>query len=271
MKPVGLLPLLSAQRPIIGVLHLPPLPGAPTQGPGLQAVLDRALGDAEALVEGGARGVIVENLGDAPFSAGPVSPHVVAVLSRVALAVRTRFGSELCVGVNALRNDALGALGAAAVAEAGFIRVNVHVGAMVTDQGVIQGRARETLLYRRQVDQSLGIVADVWVKHAVPLGEQRLEDVAQDTWYRGHADALIISGSGTGRPASAEDLRRVREAVPPAPLWIGSGLSPATVSTLGPLADAAIVGTALHEDEQLDRPLDPERVRRMVELFGGCG
>ena len=229
------------------------------------------MADAEALAEGGARGVIVENLGDAPFAAGPVEPHVVACLSRVALAVRERFGDALCVGVNALRNDVLGALGAASAAEAGFVRVNVHVGAMVTDQGLIQGRARDTLLYRQRVAPSVGLVADVLVKHAVPLGDQQLEAVARDTWYRGRADALILSGSGTGQPTSADDLRRARAAVPEAPIWIGSGLTPETLPELGPLCDAAIVGTALHEGEQLDRPLDPERVRRMVELFGGCG
>ncbi len=271
MTATGLRPLLEAERPVIGVLHLPPLPGAPLPGPGLRRVLDAALRDAEALVEGGARGVIVENLGDAPFAAGAVEPHVVASLSRVALAVRERFGDALCVGVNALRNDALGALGAAAAAEAGFVRINVHVGAMVTDQGVIEGRARDTLLYRRRVDPAVGLVCDVLVKHAVPLGEQRLADVARDTWCRGRADALVITGSGTGQPTSAADLRTARGAVPEAPLWIGSGLTAETVATLGPLADAAIVGTTLHEGEQLDRPLDPERVRRMVELFGGCG
>jgi uncharacterized protein len=271
VTPAGLTPLLTAERPVIGVLHLLPLPGAPTPGPGLAAVVDRALADAEALVVGGARGVIVENLGDAPFAHGAVEPHVVACLSRVALAVRQRFGDALCVGVNALRNDVVGALGAAAAAEAGFVRVNVHVGAMVTDQGIIEGRARDTLLYRQRVAPSVAIVADVLVKHAVPLGDQQLEDVARDTWHRGRADALIITGSGTGRPTSADDLRRTRAAVPAAPLWIGSGLTAATIPTLGPLCDAAIVGTTLHEGERLDRPLDPERVRQVVELFGGCG
>jgi membrane complex biogenesis BtpA family protein len=270
VKPAGLLPLTSAERPVIGVIHLLPLPGAPVQGPGLQAVLDRAWFDASALVEGGAKGVIVENLGDAPFAAGPVEPHVVALLSRIALGIRARFGSALTVGINALRNDALGALGAAAVAQAGFVRVNVHVGAMVTDQGLLQGRARESLLYRQRIDPNLAIVADVLVKHAVPLGNQQLEDVARDTWARGRADALVISGSGTGLPTRAEDLRRARSAVPEAQLWIGSGLNAQTVAQLGPLADAAIVGTALHQAEQLDRPLDPGRIRQMVELFGGC-
>lgn len=270
MNAAGLLPLLHAERPVIGVLHLAPLPGAPVPGPGLDAVIQRALVDAEALAVGGARGVIVENLGDAPFASGPVEPHVVAALSRVALTVRERFGDALCVGVNALRNDALGALGAAAAAGAGFVRVNVHVGAMVTDQGLIEGRARDTLLYRQRIDPGLGIVADVLVKHAVPLGDQQLEDVARDTWHRGHADALVVTGRGTGRPTAPDDLRRVRSAVPLAPLWLGSGLTLASIPTLGPLVDAAIVGTVLHEGEQLDRPLDPERVRQVVELFGGC-
>ena len=249
---------------LIGVVHLPPLPGAPAPSPGLQACLDRALLDAEALARGGASGVIVENLGDAPFEPGAVEPHVVAMLAVIARAIRQRFGDVLAVGVNALRSDALGALGAAAAAGAQFVRVNVHTGAMVTDQGLIQGRARETLLYRQRVAPGVGIAADVLVKHAVPLGPMDLAQVARDTWHRGRASALIVTGSGTGQPTDPADLHRVREAVPDCVLWLGSGLSPEGVPAVRGALDAAIVGTWLHRGADLSAPLDPERVRRLV-------
>ncbi|MCB9765676.1 MAG: BtpA/SgcQ family protein [Alphaproteobacteria bacterium] len=256
--------LLRAPTPLIGVLHLPPLPGAPRPGPGFTAVLDHALRDAEALARGGASGVIVENLGDAPYPAGAVEPHVVAMLGVIAREVRLRFGEQLAVGVNALRNDALGALGAAAAAGAGFVRVNVLVGAMVTDQGLIQGQAREALLYRARVDPGVRVVADVLVKHAAPLGPVDLAQVSRDTFRRGGADVLVVTGSGTGQPTDPARLAAVRDAVPEAPVWVGSGVTLATAADLVRVAHGAIVGTALHRDGDLDAPLDVERVQRMV-------
>ncbi|MBK9645829.1 MAG: BtpA/SgcQ family protein [Deltaproteobacteria bacterium] len=259
--------LLTVHYPVLGVLHLPPLPGSPRPSPGLEAILQGALRDAEALAEGGADGVIVENLGDAPFSGDVVEPHVTACLAVVAREVRRRFGERLVVGVNALRNDALAALGACAAAEAGFIRVNVLVGAMVTDQGLLQGRARDVLLYRQRVCPQAGVLADVLVKHASPLGTPDLVQTARDTFLRAGADVLILSGSGTGQPTDPARLRAVREGVPEAPLWIGSGVSLNTAATLRGVSTGAIVGTALHEDGALSAPLSRSRVERMVGVL----
>jgi membrane complex biogenesis BtpA family protein len=260
--------LLAHPKPLIGVLHLPPLPGAPRSGPGLRAILEGAVRDARILARGGAQAVIVENLGDAPF-AELVEPHVTAMLAVVAQHVVAAVGTELLVGVNALRNDGLSALGAAAASEAGFVRINVLSGAMVTDQGVIQGRARETLLYRNRVAPQMGIVADVMVKHASPLGMgMNLAQAAKDCFGRGGADVLVVSGSGTGAATSPADLEAVRLAVPAAPLWIGSGFSLATAEILSPLCTGAIVGTALHQGGELDAPLDLERVRAIRAALG---
>lgn len=261
--------LIAHDRPLIGVLHLPPLPGAPRPSPGLDSVIRTALRDAEALAEGGAQGLIVENLGDAPFEP-LVEPHVCAMLGVIAHQVVQRFGDALVVGVNALRNDAASALGAAAAAQAGFVRINVHTGAMVTDQGLIQGQARQTLLYRQRLAPSLGIAADVMVKHAAPLGVGTdLAQSAADCFHRGGADALIVSGSGTGQPTSPQDLQVVRQAVPDAPLWIGSGFSLETAASLRPHCTGAIVGTALHQDGKLAAPLDVQRVRDIRSALDG--
>ncbi len=256
------LPAPSGRPALVGVVHLLPLPGAPVPGPGLDGVLDRAIADAVTLAEGGCDGVIVENLGDAPFAAERVDPFTVAAMTRAVRAVRDRL-PELVVGVNVLRNDAAAAVAVAAATGAGFVRVNVHVGAMVTDQGVVEGRARETLLLRRRLGaDAVAIVADVLVKHAVPLGPWRLEDAARDAALRGQADVLVVTGAGTGRPTDPADLEKVR-GVSPVPVWVGSGLSVDTLGRFGPLA-GAIVGTALHADEDVTAPIDLVRVTEMA-------
>jgi uncharacterized protein len=254
---------------LVGVVHLLPLPGSPRRSPGLDAVLARAVADARALADGGADAVIVENLGDAPFDAGPVAPATVAAMTRAAHAVRLA-APQLHLGVNVLRNDARAAVGIAAAVGASFVRINVHVGAMVTDQGVVEGRARETLLERARLGADLRIVADVLVKHAVPLGPWSLEDAARDTAHRGLADVLVVTGAGTGRPTDPSHVARVRHAVPEVPVWVGSGLDPSGVATSGPF-DGAIVGTWLHRDGDLDAPLDVDRVRGMAEALRSSG
>lgn len=261
---------MSASFFLAGVLHLLPLPAAPRGGPGFEAVRSRALRDAETLARGGMRGVVVENLGDAPFAAARVSPHVGPMLARIAAEVRAAF-PELCIGINVLRNDGATAMGAAAAAEADFIRVNVLVGATWTDQGLIQGEAHALLRYRRELglEGRLRVAADVLVKHGVPAGAADLAEVARETARRGGADVLIVTGRATGAPAELDALRCVRAAVPEVELWVGSGVDPASVAGLRGLCDGAIVGTALHEGGALDRPLELARVRALVEAAAG--
>jgi hypothetical protein len=255
-------PLWSSERPaLVGVVHLLPLPGSPRPSPGLSALLERAVRDAAALAEGGADAVIVENFGDAPFDAERVPPATVATMTRVALAVQGAAPS-LSLGLNVLRNDALAALGIAAAVGAEFIRVNVHVGAMVTDQGLIQGRARETLLERNRLGAQVRVAADVLVKHAVPLGSPTLEEVAADTASRGLADALVVTGAGTGKEADPDHLARLRRALPSARVWLGSGIRPDNAARFRGL-HGAIVGTWLHRGSDLDQPVDAARVRQM--------
>src|SRR5262245_26788377 len=141
-------------RGLIGVVHLPPMPGDPRGSGGFASVLDAAKRDAEELARGGADAIVVENFGSAPFPKGtidqPTPPHAIAALARAVDACRRAFG--LPVGVNVLRNDVRSAIGIAAACDGAFVRVNVHVGAYVTDQGLIEGRAFETLRYRREID-----------------------------------------------------------------------------------------------------------------------
>ena len=168
------------------------------------------------------------------------------------------------LGINVLRNDACAALSIASAVVAAFIRVNVLSGVMATDQGIIEGKARELLLLRQRLGaHDVGIAADVLVKHAAPLGTPDLPDAARDAFHRAGADALIVTGSGTGRPTSTTDLEQVRAAVPQAPLWLGSGLTAESAASVRHTLDGAIVGTWLHADGDLDKPLDVDRVRAM--------
>ncbi|MBK7580939.1 MAG: BtpA/SgcQ family protein [Myxococcales bacterium] len=256
------------ERVLLGVVHLLPLPGSP-QFSSRRAVLDRALADADALLGGGLDGFVVENFGDVPFFREEVPPATVAEMTAVCARLRAQVGSEMLLGVNVLRNAAGAALAIAAAIGADFIRVNVHSGVMLTDQGTLEGRAHETLRTRALLAPSVEILADVAVKHATPPAGFDLEQAAKDTAYRALADGLIVTGSGTGRATSVERLSSVRRAVPDRPLFVGSGASSGSVAALLAVADGVIVGTHLKHDGRVEAPVDAERVRAFVSAARG--
>jgi membrane complex biogenesis BtpA family protein len=236
--------------------------------------MDRALRDAEAMVEGGLRSIIIENLGDAPFARDHTDPHVPAMLAVIGARIREELGPDLSLGINILRNDLRSALGAAAACGARFVRANVLISATWTDQGLIEGRAHELLRYRRELglapDQGPGllIAADVLVKHGVPAGSADLEELAAETAWRGGADLLIATGRHTGGPTDLERVRRMKAAVPDRPVWVGSGVTARSAAQVREVADGAIVGTELHRGGRLDQPVEVARVR---DLLGAAG
>ncbi|MCC6749335.1 MAG: BtpA/SgcQ family protein [Deltaproteobacteria bacterium] len=261
-------------RGLIGVVHLPPLPGDPRHpgGGDFGTVEAWALADAEALAAGGADAIVVENFGSAPFPKGTAGqrlpPHQVATLALIARELRRRFG--LPVGVNCLRNDAISAVGLAAAAGLDFARVNVHVGAYLTDQGILEGEAYETLRYRKTLGaERVALLADVLVKHAVPLAPLDPASVVRDTFERGLADGVVVTGAATGAAVNRERLELVRRIAGDRPVYLGSGLTPELAPTLCPLVEGAIVGTWLKEGGEVRAPVDPDRVRTLSEAVRG--
>src|SRR5256885_12700021 len=222
---------MRLERTIIGMVHLPPLPGSPRWDGAMARVVASALADARALIEGGVDALLVENFGDAPFTPSRVEPATVAAMSVVAAEVR-RALPGVPLGVNVLKNDARAALAVAAAVGAEFIRVNVHAGAVLADQGIVHSDAYGTLRDRRLLGVDVAIFADVGGKHAGPLAPIDLEQHARDLTHRGLADGLVVSGQATGAATPIEDLKRVRSAVPDVPLLVGSGVTPETAAEL---------------------------------------
>ena len=252
------------RKPIIGMIHLKPLPGAPGYGGSLQEIVDAALADARALDEGGIDAMMLENYGDVPFRKEKVEPHTIAAMAMIAAEIGRVTARPL--GINVLRNDPIAALGIAAVCGAAMIRVNVHTGAMLTDQGVIEGNASATLGYRMKLGAgSVKIMADVHVKHAAPLAPIPIETAAADAVERGLADALIVTGSRTGAGCDIDELVRVRAAVD-APVLVGSGVTDETIAPLLRACDGVIVGSWLKRDGDVRNEVEVGRVRRMMGL-----
>ena len=250
---------------LIGVVHLQPLPGSPRWGGDLEALIKFAVNDARAYERGGAHALFIENFGDVPFTRANVGPETIAAMTAAGRAVREAV--KLPIGFNVLRNDARAALAICAACGGSFVRINVHTGAMLTDQGLIEGNAYDTLRYRQRICPQAQIFADVHVKHAVPLGNWTIEDAARDTVERGLADALIVSGAGTGLSAEVADVERVRRTSPAAKVLLGSGVTIENVREFLPLADGFIVGSSLKTGGKLANPVDARRVAALARAL----
>jgi membrane complex biogenesis BtpA family protein len=150
-------------------------------------------------------------------------------------------------GVNLLRNAARDAVAAAVAGGGRVIRVNVHTGAAVTDQGLLLGAADETVRYLHTLRADIRILADVQVKHAAPLVARDITVEAQDCCERGLADGVIVTGPRTGAPADLTVVKRVKTAVRETPVFVGSGVSVETVAATLAAADGVIVSTSIEK------------------------
>lgn len=251
-------------NPIIGVVHLLPLPSSARWGGSLQAVIDRAEQEATALAAGGVDGIIIENFFDAPFVKDQVNGVVISAMTLIMQRLQNII--TLPMGINVLRNDALSAMAIAACTGAQFIRVNVLTGVMATDQGFIEGRANELLRYRRELGCDVQIFADVLVKHARPLSNTNLTIAVQEAIERGLADAVILSGWVTGDPPNFTDLELAMAAAKGTPVLIGSGASWENIGTLIKAADGVIVSSSLKRRGRIEEAIDPNRVSQFVEV-----
>jgi hypothetical protein len=260
---VNLHQIFKTPNPIIGVVHLLPLPTSPRWGGSLKAVIDRAEQEATALASGGVDGLIVENFFDAPFTKNHVDPAVVSAMTLIVGRLMNLV--TLPVGINVLRNDAQSAMAIATCVRAQFIRVNVLTGVMATDQGVIEGQAHQLLRYRRELGSDVKILADVLVTHARPLGAPNLTTAVQETIERGLADGVILSGWATGSSPTLEDLELASAAADGTPVFIGSGANWENISTLMQAADGVIVSSSLKRRGRIEQPIDPIRVSQFVE------
>lgn len=254
---------------LAGVVHLLALPGSP-RGMDLESeVLPRALDDARALGEGGIDAVLLENYGDLPFVPGPVGAETVAAMTRIAVEIRRALPVRP-LGLNILRNDAAAALAAAHASGADFVRINVHAGAALTDQGIIEGRARDTLELRRRLGaERIRLWADLRVKHAAPLAPRPLEEEARDLAYRSLADAILLTGPATGCGVDLDELHRIKEVLRDRPVLAASGVTTESVREILETCDGVIVGSALCRGGVAGRGVEAERVRDFVRAARG--
>ena len=258
--------IFGTPKPVIGMVHCWPLPGAPGyDGYGVDAIVDAAIRDARALADGGVDGLIVENMWDIPFRAGPhLPPESIATHAVVARAVGQAV--PLPLGINLVHNGGVACLAIALAANAKFIRVCMLTGAGVWEAGSIdEGCAADLLRRRKELGaEHVKLFADVDKKHSVRFPGIDLATHVEWTRFSG-ADALIVSGRMTGDDPGVAKVSEAKRLAGPSPVLVGSGATEANVEALMRVCDGVIVGSSIKEDGVCERPVDVDRVRRFVQ------
>jgi hypothetical protein len=244
---------------LVGMLHLPPLPGIPNyQGTGLAKIIDQAVSDAVTLDQAGFSHLMLQNAYDVPAQT-TVAPSTIAIMTRIATEVCQ--ATDLPLGVNVAHNDGPGALAIAYAVGAPFIRVKVLTGAAVGPDGIMQGCGHPTVELRTRLDADVAIWADVNEATSLPIAPG-----ADDCWLAieavkfGGADALVVT-KDSGVPDALEAIGRIREALPGVPVLVGGRVTPQTIAATRAGADGAIIGSALKADGGMFTSVDSDRAR----------
>jgi membrane complex biogenesis BtpA family protein len=257
--------LFPVRKPIIGVIHLQPLPGAPRYaGQPVKEIYAAAVADARTLADGGIDGIILENASDLPFPRPErIGPETVAALTAACLAVGAAV--ETPIGITCVANGVIPALAIAKAVGARWVRANQWVNAYVANEGLMNGPAPEAMRYRSCIRaDAVAVFADVHVKfgaHAITADRSITEQATDAEWF--DADVLIATGTRTGSPTEPREVEEVKDGTN-LPVIVGSGLSPEQVPDLFTVADGAIVGQWLKHDGVWWNPVDPRRVEALM-------
>lgn len=252
--------IFGTRKPILGMVHFPPLPGSPLYNPatGMKALRDIALRDTEALMKAGFDGVVFSNEGDRPYLS-TVAPVTVAAMARLIAEA-----SKLCdkpFGLSVLA-DPEAAISVGTAVEADFVRIFLSW-VFVGDWGIVDPCAGKLLRLKSSVHGNMKIVANI-SGHTEPLGGRKLEDIARGAVKFGLADAVCLAGTTAGSEIAEDDLKSARAGAEGVAVIAGTGVRTSNVERMLALADGVIMGTSIKVDGNTFNPVDPARAKEFI-------
>lgn len=249
------------RKPIIGMIHLLPLPSSPSFGGSLSQIEDAAFEDLEALRDGGADAYIIENFSDIPYSL-QLSLEGFAVMT----SVTTKLAAASCLpfGVNIQANQFPSEWALAYATGAAFLRVEAFVENRIGSFGLAYAAAPELMRQRAQYPSSAMVFADIHAKHTYEIAPGQTTPLCVREAIECGASALIATGLLTGSNPTLDEVREMKRLAGATPVLVGSGISEENAAEFLAAADGAIVGSAIKYDGNVNRRVDPSRVRRLV-------
>jgi len=256
-------PFFHQRCAVIGMVHLPALPGTPHHRGTVGEIIASACREAEQLVAAGVDALLIENMHDRPYLRGAVGPEIVSVMTAAACTVRRSVSVPCGVQMLAAANEE--ALAVALGAGLDFIRAEGFVFAHVADEGLIEGCAGRLLRARKAWGaESVQIFTDIKKKHsshAITADVSLVETAHAAEFFC--SDGVIITGTATGEPVDLDELAAVAGSTD-LPVLVGSGATLDNAAALFPHASALIVGSYFKATGRWDGPVDAGKVREFT-------
>ncbi|HHY80889.1 MAG TPA: BtpA/SgcQ family protein [Thermoanaerobacter sp.] len=254
------------KKVIIGMVHLLPLPGSPHFAYNLSEIYERALKDLKNLEKGGANGAIIENFGDIPYM---INNPIETYISMAHIVTLLKQETKIPLGVNIQFNCGKEEMAVAHLCGGDFVRIEAFTENRIGTHGVAYAQAPEVMRYKSKLKSKVLVFSDINVKHTYSLG---IEDffLNLDEAILAGADAIIVTGTTTGKEPEIKDVKEVKDAIGEFPLLIGSGVSADNIEKFLKIVDGVIVGTAIKEDSKTTNPISLEKVRMLAEIRDKC-
>ncbi len=249
-----------SNKPVIACVHLLPTPGTHLYDGDIDKIYMTAISDAKIFLKYKVDALIIENFRDRPFYPAEVPVETTAMIAGVAREIVNI--ADIPVGIAVLRNDAAAALAIATAVKANFIRINVHVGAVLAEQGIVYGNSHHTLRLRANLKSNVAIFSDVAVKHSNPFVYKNISQEVRDA--SDHSEAIIVSGEKTGIETDPQNLLDAKKATRK-PVLIGSGVTPDNIHNVFEAADGFIVGSYFKKEGIGKALVEETRVKVFME------
>ena len=248
--------LFKVEKPIIALLHLRALPGDPLFGGSMNAVIEKAREELNALQDGGVDGILIANEFSLPYEK-KVSYVTVAAMGRIVGELSRDI--KVPFGVNIVSIDLAAATGA------NFVR-STFTGAYIGENGITDTNIPETL--RRKVAlglHDLKLLFKVNPESDVYMAERSLEKITKSMIFHCFPDGLCVSGASAGSETDSSLVTRVKNVAGDIPVFCNTGCTKENIAEKLAQSDGACVGTAFKKDGKFENFVEKERVQEFMQ------
>ena len=256
--------VFGVTKPVIGMVHILPLPGTPDYQGDDALIINQAIEEALLYQAAGIDGLIIENMHDLPYLKRTVGPEITAFMTIIGHEIKRR--TDLPCGIQILAGANQASLAVAKAAQLDFIRAEGFVFGHVADEGFMEADAGALLRYRKQIEaNTIPIFTDIKKKHSahsITSDVDLFETAKAAAFFK--SDALIVTGKATGDEANVDAIKKLK-LTSTLPLLVGSGITIDNISKFYPFCDGLIVGSWFKEEGHWLNRLDEQRIMKMME------
>jgi len=254
----------GSSKPIIAMVHFPPLPGAPLYDAkrGMNWILDSAAADIEKLQAGGVDCVMFGNEGDRPYIL-KATPESLAAYAAAVAALKPQV--KVPFGVDYLW-DPLATVGVAVATGARFGR-EIMTGVYDSDMGLWAPDCAGALRLRHNLGRDdIKLMYNVNAEFASPIGTRTIAQRAKSAVFSALADVVLVSGIMTGQAVETSDLKAVKAVIPETPVFANTGVNIDNVKDILAVGDGCVIGTHFKQGGDTWKPVDGDRVKRFMDV-----